>query len=234
MYKILVVDDEKDIREVLKVQLEHKNYEVKVAFDGMDALEKIKESKDYDLIILDIMMPRLSGLDAAKLIREITNIPILFLTAKSGEKDILAAYSSGGDDFLSKPFSRVELFAKVEAIIRRYRIYKSKDINVDNEVIVMGEFTFNLQDKSVHRNEAPIVLTNAEADILFLLLENRGVTFDSKQIYESIWNEIYTPSAANTIMVHMFNLRKKLGSDIDNGEVIKTVWGKGYRIEIPQ
>ncbi len=231
MKKILIVDDEEDIRAVIRLQLEFKGYDVFEAVDGQDATDIIADANNlFDLIVLDIMMPRVTGLEACIKIREMTKAPILFLTAKSGEIDIVEAYSNGGDDFLSKPFSKVELLAKVEALIRRYRIYNYGYNEKDTTIATFEGTDFDLKNKTVRRNNLKIDLTSVEADILFLLITNPGRVFDAKQLFEEIWNEPYFASANNTIMVHIFNIRKKLDTN-QSDSIIKTVWGKGYRID---
>ncbi|WP_159648310.1 response regulator transcription factor [Erysipelothrix aquatica] len=231
MKKILIADDEADIRNILKMQLELQGYEVEVGVDGQDAVEMVESGNQYDLVLLDIMMPRLSGVDACIKIRKITNVPILFLTAKSGEQDIVEAYANGGDDFLSKPFSKVELMAKVDALIRRYRIYSEKSLNSDDSLIVLDLFSFDIKRRIAKYDGVTVELTNVETDILFLLLRNRGRVFDTKQIFEEVWREQYYAEAGNTVMVHVFNLRKKLETS-DKSSIVKTVWGKGYRIDV--
>ena len=230
--KILIVDDDPSIREVLSIQLKSKGHSVDQAVNGLNAVEKIKEQNDFDLIILDIMMPKLSGVDACKEIRKFTNIPVLFLTAKSQETDKSVAYENGGDDYLVKPFSTAELFMKVDSLLRRYFIYKGKNENPssDNSEILIADLSVNPSNKTVKRQGIKISLTDTEFDILMLLIKNKDKPVDAQEIYETVWGQKFMQSSVNTVMVHILNLRRKLNFDNDEAEVIKTVWGKGYQL----
>ena len=225
--KILIVDDEPDIRTVLRLMLEAKGYEVYDEPSGMDAVGFMKTNKDVDLIIMDIMMPGISGVEACRLIRETgCTVPVLFLTARTQEDDKLQAYSSGGDDYLGKPFSKAELLAKVTSLIRRYREYKGKPDAPVAEGIVLD------RDKTaVIRDGERIELTHVEYNILKYLMDNRGEAISAQRLYEGVWQERYLPSSSNTVMVHILNLRKKIEQDAANPRIIHTVWGKGYQID---
>lgn len=229
-YKILIIDDEQDIRDIITLHLEIKGYQVISAVDGLNAIEVIQNNLDVDLVILDIMMPNMSGLEACVKIRDFTDVPILFLTARSSEKDKIEAYNNGGDDYLVKPFSQGELLAKVDALIRRYRVYKGKP-NHQVEERELDDLLLNFAKRKVYKNGEELDLTDAEMDILFYLDDHRGVTCDAQSIYEAVWEEPYFTSANNTVMVHIFKLRKKLGDEAKDAQMIKTVWGKGYRID---
>lgn len=190
-------------------------------------------SSEIDLYILDIMMPVINGYQACIEIRKKSNAPILFLTAKSQESDKTLGFSSGGDDYLSKPFSYNELTTRVKALLRRYYIYQGK---VNNDESTENKITYNNividpNNEIVFLNNEQIELTYIEYQILYLLLSNRKHIYSTQALYENIWNEPYYYSANNTIMVHIRNLRKKIETDPQNPKVIKTIWGKGYRCD---
>ena len=222
----LVVDDDPDIRQVVRLMLEAKGYEVFTATNGDEAVSCMAEKQDMDLVIMDIMMPGISGVEACRRIREISTVPVLFLTARTQDGDKVDAYSSGGDDYLGKPFSRAELLAKVSSLVRRYRDYRGKPESADE---VQGLRL--MKDKNaVVRGGETIDLTNVEYSILEFLMKNRGQPISAQRLYEGVWKEKYLPSSSNTVMVHILNLRKKIEQDAANPKIIHTVWGKGYQI----
>lgn len=227
--KILIVDDEPDIRTVVRVPLELRGYSVDEAGNGYDAISHVSAHPDVDLIILDIMMPGLDGITTCAKIREISSAPILFLTAKTQESDKYSAYSSGGDDFLSKPFSQAELLMKVESLTRRYRVYKGKNFasaeNISDRIVV------DTEKRIIYKDGYPLDITDTEYQIFLYLIKNRGKAVSAYELYEGVWNEKYLPSSANTVMVHMLNLRKKIEDDATSPKVIRTIWGKGYQID---
>ncbi|MGC2873614.1 response regulator transcription factor [Ihubacter sp. rT4E-8] len=228
--KILIVDDDPNIREVLSVLLGSEGYIVSQAEDGTAALEIIHDDKDIDLVILDIMMPGMSGVEVCARIREKSKVPVLFLTAKSQEQDKVDAYTEGGDDYLVKPFSQTELLMKVKSQLRRYTEYQGKAVPKAVPTIG-GVISIDAKTRSAIKGDKRIPLTDKEYDILQYFMEHRGEIVENKSLYEGVWNEKYLPSAGNTIMVHVLNLRKKLEEDANNPKLIKTVWGKGYRVE---
>ena len=227
-HKILVVDDNPEIREVVNILLSNEGYEIEEACDGLEALEKINHK---DLIILDIMMPDMDGYEVCKRIRDISNAPILFLTAKTMEGDKTLGFSCGGDDYLAKPFSYAELLSRVKALLRRYTIYKGKEIEKNSSVLEAYQLKVNVDTQQVLLNEDQLALTDLEYRILVLLMANPRKVFSNQELYESVWQEPYLYTANNTIMVHIRNLRKKLDVNPQNPLYIKTVWGKGYRFE---
>ena len=195
--------------------------------NGRLAVQAAQQDLELDLIILDIMMPELSGIEASKEIRRISSAPILFLTARTQEQDKLEAYQSGGDDYLAKPFSHGELMMKVESLLRRYRVYKNKSSGrMLRPGIVLDE-----ENRRVLLDGAPLELTETEFSILQCLAQNRGRVVPVRTIYETVWHETYMPASNNTVMVHIVNLRKKLEEDPANPRLIRTVWGKGYQID---
>lgn len=222
MIRILAVDDEPDLRNLLGIHLRSQGYDVTEAASGAEAVELVRANRDYDLVIMDIMMPGLSGVEACAAIREFSPVPVLFLTAKSQLADKDEAYRSGGDDYLVKPFSREELLMKVESLTRRYRIYKGKQEGT-------GGIRIDESRNLVYKGGNPVDLTDKEYAILRFFFHNRGKTLDVQTVYEGVWGEKFMPSSNNTVMVHILNLRKKLEEDPANPKLIRTVWGKGYR-----
>lgn len=227
--QILIADDNSEIRDIVKILLESENLQVIEAVDGQDAIDKVND--EIDLIILDIMMPNKSGIKACLEIREKTSAPILFLTAKTHDSDKHLAFSSGSDDFLSKPFSYTELVARVKALLRRYYVYRGKEKIEENDTIHIKNLTLCRDSKTVFIGEKEVFLTEIEYNILLLLAKNRRKVFSAENIYESVWEQPYFYTCNNTVMVHIRNLRSKLEDDPQNPEFVKTVWGKGYKIE---
>ena len=224
---ILVVDDEQDIRRIIRILLESSGYQVAEAPNGLAAVEYIRQQPNVDLVLMDIMMPGLNGIEASRAIRERCSAPILFLTAKTQERDKLEAYQAGGDDYLAKPFSHAELMMKVESLLRRYRVYKGKT----SGQLLRADVMLDEPGRRVLRGGRPVELTETEFEILCFLAARRGSVVSVEQIYEGVWHEKYMPSSTNTVMVHIVNLRKKLEEDPANPRLIRTVWGKGYQID---
>lgn len=225
--RILVVDDEADIRRIIRILLESRGYRVLEAPNGRLAVETIRKEPDVDLILLDIMMPELSGIEASREIRSISSAPILFLTARTQEQDKLEAYSSGGDDYLAKPFSHGELLMKVDSLLRRYRVYKGKVTGKQ----LKSDVVLDEENRRILRGGEALELTETEYSILQFLADHRGSVVSVAQIYEGVWHEKYMPASNNTVMVHIVNLRKKLKDDPANPRLIRTIWGKGYQID---
>ena len=227
--KILVVDDDISILELIKTILENKGYKVIVYDNGKDAASIIDNS--FKLVILDVMMPKKNGIELCIDIRKKYKIPILFLSAKSSEYDKYIGLSIGGDDYLSKPFSTIELLARVNALIRRYTKYdlgNSKDIIREPNIIKFKDIVINKSSNKIYIENKKIDLTTVEYRILMLFIENPDIIFSLKDIYEKIWNEEYMYTVNGTIMVHIRNLRKKLDDDVKKPSYIKNVWGRGY------
>lgn len=221
--KILVADDEPEIRKIVSIALENEGYEPIGAADGGRAIELLRADADIDLIILDIMMPGQNGIATAKMVREFSKAPILFLTAFSQENWMKQAYMSGGDDFLAKPFSQSELLLKVNSLLRRYRIYMGKSSLTD-------EIRLDAAARKICCGELGAELTETEYMIAAFLLKNREKTMRIEDIYEHVWGERFLPADANTVMVHIMKLRRKTAGLREN-PIIRTVWGKGYMID---
>lgn len=226
--KIMVVDDHDDIREVIHVLLTNEGYQIIEAKNGKEALELLDDS--IDLIILDVMMPEMNGYQVCLLMREKTNAPILFLTAKGQESDKTLGFSSGGDVYLTKPFSYNELNVRVKALLRRYHVYQGKKEEA-KAIIRLNDLEIDQEHKEVYLNKNKLSLTDIEYEILDYLVLNRKQVISASQLFETIWHENYYYGANNTIMVHIHNLRKKIEEDPQNPRIIKTVWGKGYYID---
>lgn len=227
-YKILVVDDDDEIRHALKCTLQKEHYEVIEAASGEEALHLLNHS--IDLIILDIMMPEKDGLTTCVEIREAYLTPILFLTAKATEYDKCVGFSVGGDDYLQKPFSSLELLARISAILRRCHYYKSKQTNSDMMKLYVNDLLIDKHASRISKNGTDIALTNIEYNILLLLAENPGKIFTIENIYESVWGEAYHYSVNSTVVVHIKNLRRKLKDSTQFPTYIKNIWGRGYCI----
>ena len=230
--KVLIVDDDPNIREVISVLLSSEGYDVDAAENGQVAVEKVEAGNVYDIVCLDIMMPDMDGIEVCSRIRRKSNVPVLFLTAKSQAKDKVEAYSTGGDDFLVKPFSQTELLMKIKSLIRRRNEYDKPEKQSDeDDTKLSDDIVVDTRKRSVLKDGVRINLTDKEFDILRYFMDHRGEVVQNKDLYENVWGEQYLTSAGNTIMVHILNLRKKLERDVSKPEIIKTVWGKGYRID---
>ena len=232
--RILVVDDNEEIRDVLHILLQSEGYYIEEAADGKSALQKI--GPEIDLVILDIMMPGMSGLRVCEEIRRQYNVPVLFLTAKSQDSDKSLGLLIGGDDYLVKPFSHAELTARVKSLLRRYHVYKGKESTIGNAYYVKGNLRVNKELNEVwligaDGIEKAVDLSELEYQILKLLISNPGRTCSAQIIYETIWQEPYLYSSNATIMVHIRNLRLKIEEDPGNPRHVLTVWGKGYKLD---
>lgn len=226
--KILVADDAKDIRDILRIMLEDAGFEVIQAKNGEETIEKFDQS--VDLVILDIMMPKCNGIDACAKIRSIAEVPVLFLTAKSAESDLIEGFEAGGDDYLTKPFSMTELLLRVKALLKRPRMEDGKAVKQEEEHIVIQDIILDTNLQQAIRGEEEIPLTEIEYRILHLLATNRNHIYTAKEIYENVWGEKYMPNSTNTVMVHIRNIRKKLGDTGPNARYLHNIWGRGYRI----
>lgn len=229
MEKILIVEDDKDIREGVRILLEGEGYDVVEAENGRKGLELLSE--DPDLVILDVMMPGMSGLKTCEEIRKVSYVPVLFLTARSQESDKLIGLMAGGDDYLPKPFSYSELLGRVKALIRRWKIYRGKEETVQQEETYIERAGIRINEgfNEVYVNGKNVELSDIEYNILLLLIKYPEKIFSAQNLYESIWNEPYFYNCNATVMVHIRKLRVKIEQDSKNPQLIMTVWGKGYR-----
>ncbi len=226
---VLVVDDDYEIRELLETLLQSEGYKVMQASNGRQAISLMTDL--VDLVILDVMMPEMSGYKVCWSIRENYNVPILFLTAKGLDSDLTMGYSSGGDDYLTKPFSCAELLARVKGLLRRYHVYKGKEEAVQEHYYTCGSLRVHCDFNEVTKDGEELNLTELEYQLLRMMLGYRGKIFTTQNLYESVWNEPYFSISANTVMVHIRKLRSKIEENPQKPGIIKTVWGKGYRIE---
>jgi two-component system response regulator VanR len=225
---ILLVDDEKEILDMTEIYLKNEGYRCLKAGNGLEALEVLRENT-VDLIILDVMMPRMDGIQACMKIREERNMPIIMLSAKSEDMDKILGLSTGADDYMTKPFNPLELIARVKSQLRRY-----KRLNVSTPVhenlVEIDDLSIDIDNHEVRVNGNEVKLTPREFAILALLARNRGMVFSIEKIYEMVWNEPFFDSD-NTVMVHIRKLREKLEDNPRKPRYIKTVWGVGYKIE---
>jgi len=227
MSKILIVDDDKEIRNLIAVYLENEGMEIAKAEDALEAL-KMLEKKEFDLIILDIMMPQMDGIEACLKIREERSMPIIMLSAKSEDMDKIKGLAAGADDYLSKPFNPLELIARVKSQLRRYTKYNT-ETTFEKSVIEIGDLTINTDTRQVWIQKQEIRLTPKEFDILELLARNKGMVLSIAKIYEAVWkNDFY--KSDNTVMVHITKIRDKIEDDPKHPIYIKTIWGVGYKI----
>ena len=227
--KILAADDNAEIRDILNILLSSEGYEVILAENGKQALEKLDGS--IDLVILDVMMPGMTGFKVCEEIRRTSNVPVLFLTAKSLDEDKSLGLLIGGDDYLVKPFSHAELTARVKSLLRRYHIYKGKETPSHEDFFEYAGLRVNKELNEVYLDSGEIDLTELEYQILRLLISAPKRIFSAQLIFETVWGEPYLYSSSATIMVHIRKLRVKIEDDPQNPQHIMTVWGKGYLLE---
>ncbi|MBB6624026.1 response regulator transcription factor [Clostridium gasigenes] len=233
--RILIVDDEKEIRDLIEIYLKSEGYKTIKAENGEEALDILK-TEEVDLIILDIMMPKLNGIEACLKIREEREMPIIMLSAKSEDLDKILGLNTGADDYLTKPFNPLELIARIKSQLRRYKRFNAKNKIIDNgskeakNIIEIDDLGINLETHEVWKDEVLIKLTPTEFDILVVLAQNRGKVFSIENIYNSVWKQEFMKSD-NTVMVHIRKVREKIEDDPRKPKFIKTVWGVGYKIE---
>ena len=223
---ILVVDDDKEIAELIEVYLRNEGYTVHKALDGVQAL-RFLEKNQVELIVLDIMMPNMDGLEFCKQVRKENHVPILMVSAKVQDMDKIIGLMSGADDYMSKPFNPLELTARVKALLRRASYQQPA---IENELIEISSLKIDKHSHRVTANEREIKLTAIEFEILYLLAKNRGRVFGSEEIFERVWNESGAGSN-KTVMVHISNLRDKIEDALPGETIIQTVWGVGYKVE---
>ena len=229
MANILVCDDDKDIVEAISIYLEQEGYVIFKAYDGLEAIN-ILRSQPVDLLIIDIMMPKLDGIRATLKIREENPLPIIILSAKSEDADKILGLNVGADDYVTKPFNPLELVARVKSQLRRYTSLGSTVKNENEAVYTTGGLSINDDLKEVTVDGETVKLTPIEYNILLLLVKNQGKVFSIEQIYESIWNEDAI-GADNTVAVHIRHIREKIEINPKEPRYLKVVWGVGYKIE---
>lgn len=229
MFNILVCDDDKEIVEAIEIYLTQEGYHVLKAYDGLEAIQKL-EREHVDLLIMDVMMPRLDGIRATLKIREANNLPIIILSAKSEDADRILGLNIGADDYITKPFNPLELVARVKSQLRRYTQLGSTVQEKPDVVYTVGGLSINDDLKEVSVDGEIVRLTPIEYNILLLLVKHQGRVFSINQIYESIWNE-EAIGADNTVAVHIRHIREKIEINPKEPRYLKVVWGVGYKIE---
>lgn len=227
MYNILICDDQPDIVNALKIYLESEAYNIFCAYNGKQALELVQE-EDIHLILLDIMMPQMDGITATAKIREISNAPIILLTAKSETEDKVKGLNAGADDYITKPFIPEEVMARVRSQLRRYARLGSAIPSSDE--LTIGNIILNDREKTVTIDGDPVSLTPTEYSILRLLMKNPGKVFSTKTLYEAVWQEAALGSEG-AVAVHIRHLREKIEINPSDPRYIKVVWGQGYKME---
>ncbi|AZS17821.1 response regulator transcription factor [Paenibacillus lutimineralis] len=227
---ILLVDDEKEIIKLMDIYLKNEGYNLLKASDGQEALD-ILERHPVDLIVLDVMMPRMDGIEACMKIRENRNMPIIMLSAKGQDMDKIAGLSIGADDYVTKPFNPLELMARIKSQLRRYHQFSGPNQpQMDENEIEIDELIINISTHQVTIEGQEVQLTPREFAILKLLAVNQGIVLSMEKIYQEVWNEPFMESK-NTVMVHIRRIREKIEKDTQNPKFIKTVWGIGYKME---
>ena len=225
---ILVVDDDKEIADLVEIHLVSDGYKIFKAYNAKDGLEIFK-NEDIQLMILDIMMPEIDGLEMCNIVRETSNVPIIMLSAKSTDLDKIVGLSTGADDYVIKPFNPLELMARVKSQLRRYTTFNKGEKKSAKEII-LPNLRIDTENHKVIAYDKEVKLTPIEFRILSLLASNPGKVFSTDEIFEKVWNEKMF-EANNTVMVHIRRLREKIEVNPRNAQIIKTVWGVGYKIE---
>lgn len=228
MANILICDDDKEIVDAIEIYLSQEGYHIFKAYNGEEAIQTLKQ-ENIQLLIMDIMMPKMDGIHATLKIREYSSIPIIMLSAKSEDMDKILGLNIGADDYVTKPFNPLELMARVKSMLRRYT--KLGSLNIDNEaVFCLGGLCMNDDTKEVTVDGEPVKLTPIEYSILLLMVKNPGRVFSIDQIYENIWNE-QAIGADNTVAVHIRHIREKIEINPKEPRYLKVVWGVGYKVE---
>ena len=229
MYNILVCDDDREIVDAIEIYLTQEGYHVLKAYDGMQAIQML-EREEIQLLIIDVMMPKLDGIRATLKIREKSSIPIIILSAKSEDADKILGLNIGADDYITKPFNPLELVARVKSHLRRYMQLGSTAIKESEAIYTVGGLAINDDLKEVTVDGEPVKLTPIEYNILLLLVKHQGKVFSIDQIYENIWNE-NAVGVDNTVAVHIRHIREKIEINPKEPRYLKVVWGVGYKIE---
>lgn len=228
--RILVVDDEKTITDLVGIYLQNEGYEVTLAYTGADAANLIM-SQDFDLAILDIMLPDIDGFELLRTVRADHTYPVIMLTARDSQTDKIEGLSLGADDYVVKPFRPLELVARVKAQLRRYTSYGSRDGATPSRIISINGLEINPDAHTVTVDGKAVRCTPIEYSILLYLAENRGRVVPVEDLFRSVWSEEFMQGSNNTVMVHIRHLREKIGDDAQNPRFIKNTWGVGYTIE---
>ena len=230
--RILVVDDEKEIADLIELYLTNEGYEVIKCYNGTDALDAI-ENEDIDLALLDVMLPDLDGFYLCKRIREHFFYPVIMLTAKVEDTDKITGLTIGADDYITKPFSPLEVIARVKTQLRRYKRYNNPEgfQSAEKTEYDIRGLVINSNSHKVFLYGKEISLTPREFAILWYLCRNKGKVISTEQLYEAVWEEDYLPGSKNTIMAHITRIREKLNEPAKNPKFVKTVWGVGYKVE---
>ena len=234
-YKILIVDDEREIADLIEMYLQNENYAVYKSYTAQGALDYVK-TEEFDLAILDVMLPGVDGFQICKKIREKYTYPIIMLTARDGEVDTITGLTLGADDYVTKPFKPLALMARVKAQLRRYKKYSGLSELADSEprktiITTNNGLVLNISAHTCILNDVPLSLTPTEFKILQTLYEKKGMVVTSEELFKSVWSDEYYDKNSNTITVHVRHLREKMGDAIDEPRYIKTIWGVGYKIE---
>lgn len=233
--KLLVVDDDREIAELAAIYLKEDGYQVLTAYSGKQALKTI-QSEEIHLAILDIMMPDINGFEVCRYLRQKSNIPIIMLSARGNDEDKVEGLTSGADDYVVKPFSPIELKARVKSQLRRFMVLNAspeisqKDSSKNQEILQLNQLTLNLQTHAVTSYGKDVTLTPTEFKILYFLASHPGQVFSTDEIFEAVWQEKFY-EANNTVMVHIRRIREKIELDSRNAQILKTVWGVGYKVD---
>lgn len=226
---ILVVDDEKEIADVVELYLKGDQYSVYKCYNGTEAWECVQKVK-FDMAILDVMLPDFDGFELLRRIREKYTFPVIMLTAKTEYIDKITGLTMGADDYIPKPFNPLELVARVKAQMRRYTQYNDGSKESGDILDFAGLFLDRDSHQCVY-NEQELTLTPIEFDLLWILCENRGKVISSEKLFEAVWGEKFYKNSNNTVMVHIRHLREKMSGPTGKSDFIKTVWGVGYKVE---
>ncbi|MNM72452.1 Transcriptional regulatory protein WalR [compost metagenome] len=230
-YNILIVDDEPEISELIEIHLRKEGYTAYKAVNGQDCIALLHGQASIHLVILDIMMPGMDGMEVCRRIRETWNVPIIMLSAKSQDMDKIMGLTIGADDYITKPFNPLELTARVRSQLRRYFLLNQSIAGEQNsDIIAVKDIVIHKGNHTITRNGCEVNLTPKEYEILLLLASNTGKVFGAEEIFLRVWKDKYYNSN-NTVMVHMWRLREKIEDDPKNPRLIETVWGVGYKIE---
>lgn len=230
MDKILVVDDDKEIVDLIEIHLVSEGFEVVKAYDGISAVNVFEENDDIDLAILDIMMPGIDGNEVCRRIREKSRIPVIMLSARDTDYDKVSGLDNGADDYITKPFNTIELIARVKAQLRRYNQLGGADNATHAGEIRLKNLWMDKDGRRVKAYGKSVILTPIEFDILYFLASHPGVTFSTDEIFKNVWKEdVFQMS--NTVMVHIRRLRAKIENKDSDDQIIKTVWGVGYKVD---